>query len=66
MGEGVTVYGTRLLTVVHPRGGVPFAKTDQLLREGSRHGEVLKVYDVEGIGLTLLADIVSRQVVCFH
>jgi len=39
---------------------------DQLLREGSRHGEVLKVYDVEGIGLTLLADIVSRQVVCFH
>jgi hypothetical protein len=39
---------------------------DQLIREGSRHGGVLRVYDVEGMGLTLLADIVSRQVVCFH
>ena len=39
---------------------------DQLIGEGSRHGGVLRVYDVEVMGLTLLADIVSRKVVCFH
>jgi hypothetical protein len=34
---------------------------------GSAHfAAVLKVYEVEGGGLSLLADIVSRKVVCFH
>jgi hypothetical protein len=34
---------------------------------GSSHfAAVLKVYEVEGEGLSLLADIVSRKVVCFH
>ena len=30
------------------------------------YAEVLKVCEVEGKGLSLLADIVSRKVVCFH
>jgi len=38
---------------------------ETLIPEGSRYGEVIKVHDVEGKGLFLLADIVSRKVVCF-
>ncbi|MCX5916110.1 MAG: hypothetical protein NTX30_05400 [Deltaproteobacteria bacterium] len=30
------------------------------------YAEVLKVCEVEGKGLSLMADIVSRKVVCFH
>ncbi|MDI6756140.1 MAG: PEP/pyruvate-binding domain-containing protein, partial [Thermodesulfobacteriota bacterium] len=39
---------------------------EALIPEGSRYGEVIKVHDVEGKGLFLLADIISRKVVCFN
>jgi hypothetical protein len=38
----------------------------QIVPESIRYAEVLKVCEVGGKGLSLLADIVSRKVVCFH
>ena len=37
---------------------------EQFIPDSARYAEVLKVYEVEG--LSLLADILSRKVVCFH
>jgi len=38
----------------------------KLIPEGSRYGGVIKAHDVEGKGLSILADIVSGKVVCFN
>ena len=38
---------------------------ERLVPEGIRYAGVLKVCGVEGKGLSLLADIVSRRMVCF-